>query len=98
MNQIKVFLLMAGLTALLVVLGGYFGGRSGMEHAAPSGGSGTPALHSWTSGAAGWVPASGGVDDTDPRTRRPATMAAASLGGAAAREAGFNRPDPGHSS
>jgi len=30
MNQIKVFLLMAGLTALLVVLGGYLGGRSGM--------------------------------------------------------------------
>ena len=30
MNTIKVFLLMAGLTALLVVLGGYFGGRSGM--------------------------------------------------------------------
>ena len=29
MNQIKVFLLMAGLTALLVVLGGYFGGQNG---------------------------------------------------------------------
>jgi heat shock protein HtpX len=30
MNQLKVFLLMAGLTALLVVLGGYLGGRGGM--------------------------------------------------------------------
>ena len=29
MQRIKVFMLMAGLTALLVVLGGYFGGRSG---------------------------------------------------------------------
>jgi heat shock protein HtpX len=29
MEQLKVFLLMAGLTALLVVLGGYFGGRQG---------------------------------------------------------------------
>ncbi|HEX6590197.1 MAG TPA: zinc metalloprotease HtpX [Longimicrobiales bacterium] len=29
MNQLKVFLLMAGLTALLVVLGGYFGGQNG---------------------------------------------------------------------
>ncbi len=30
MNQVKVFLLMAGLTALLVVLGGFIGGRGGM--------------------------------------------------------------------
>ncbi|HUF13519.1 MAG TPA: zinc metalloprotease HtpX [Longimicrobiales bacterium] len=30
MNQVKVFLLMAGLTALLVVLGGYIGGQNGM--------------------------------------------------------------------
>lgn len=29
MQQLKVFLLMAGLTALLVVLGGYFGGQQG---------------------------------------------------------------------
>ncbi|HEU4643141.1 MAG TPA: zinc metalloprotease HtpX [Gemmatimonadaceae bacterium] len=30
MNNIKVFVLMAGLTALLMVLGGYIGGQSGM--------------------------------------------------------------------
>lgn len=30
MNNVKVFVLMAGLTALLVSLGGYFGGQSGM--------------------------------------------------------------------
>jgi len=30
MNNIKVFMLMAGLTALLVAIGGYFGGQSGM--------------------------------------------------------------------
>ena len=30
MNNIKVFLLMAGLTALLIAIGGYFGGQSGM--------------------------------------------------------------------
>ncbi|MFL5561951.1 MAG: zinc metalloprotease HtpX [Gemmatimonadaceae bacterium] len=30
MNNVKVFMLMAGLTALLVVLGGSFGGQSGM--------------------------------------------------------------------
>ncbi len=29
-NQVKVFMLMAGLTALLVALGSYFGGQSGM--------------------------------------------------------------------
>jgi heat shock protein HtpX len=30
MNNVKVFVLMAGLTALLVALGGFFGGQSGM--------------------------------------------------------------------
>lgn len=30
MNNIKVFVLMAGLTALLIAIGGYFGGQSGM--------------------------------------------------------------------
>lgn len=30
MNNVKVFMLMAGLTALFVALGGYFGGQSGM--------------------------------------------------------------------
>ena len=30
MNNVKVFLLMAGLTALLVAIGGAFGGQSGM--------------------------------------------------------------------
>lgn len=30
MNNVKVFVLMAGLTALFVALGGYFGGQSGM--------------------------------------------------------------------
>lgn len=30
MNNVKVFVLMAGLTALLIAIGGYFGGQSGM--------------------------------------------------------------------
>jgi heat shock protein HtpX len=30
MNNLKVFMLMAGLTALLIAIGGYFGGQSGM--------------------------------------------------------------------
>ena len=30
MNNVKVFVLMAGLTSLFVAIGGYFGGQSGM--------------------------------------------------------------------
>ena len=30
MNNVKVFTLMAGMTALFVAIGGYFGGQSGM--------------------------------------------------------------------
>lgn len=30
MNNVKVFVLMAGLSSLFVAIGGYFGGQSGM--------------------------------------------------------------------
>jgi len=30
MNNLKVFVLLAGLTSLFVAIGGYFGGQSGM--------------------------------------------------------------------
>ncbi len=54
--------------------------------AATGGGTATP--HTAAAGAPGWVPAaSGGAQDDATRPARPATTAAASLGGAAARPA-----------
>jgi hypothetical protein len=72
-------------------------GRGGGGQAA-AGGSAAPAPRGSAMGAPGWVPASGGPDDTDPTLTRPATMAAASLGGAAARQSTSNQPGPGRSS
>ncbi len=69
---------------------------AGSRHAA-SGAGAAPALGSSTTGAPGWVPASGGPDHGTPQPRRPATTAAASLGGAAAHHAGANQPGPGRS-
>ena len=58
------------------------------------GGMATP--HSSATGAPGWVPASPGRPDDAAPPARPATMAAASLGGAAARPAGATGPGGFH--
>lgn len=71
-------------------------GTSG-GYAAAGGGAG-PALRTSASNAPGWVPVPGGAGTDDPPLTRPATMAAASLGGAAAHHAGANQPGHGRSS
>jgi hypothetical protein len=64
----------------------YDAGRSMTGRGAIGGGSATP--HTAAAGAPGWVPAAGTrTHDDASQTARPATMAAASLGGAAARPA-----------
>jgi hypothetical protein len=73
-------------------------GHAASGHRAASGGGAAPALGTSTAGAPGWVPASDGPDDGDPAHRRPATTAAASLGGAAAHHAGADQPGPGRPS
>lgn len=56
--------------------------------AAPATGGGMATPHTAAAGAPGWVPAApGGAHDDATRPARPATTAAASLGGAAARPA-----------
>jgi hypothetical protein len=65
-------------------------GRTVSPHRAMGGGTAMP--HTTATGAPGWVPASGSADGTT-QTARPATVAAASLGGAAARPAAAGRGD-----
>ena len=74
-------------------------GHSALGHHAAPGGGATSAPGTSTAGAPGWVPASGGpADDSASQPRRPATTAAASLGGAAAHQAGTGQSNPARSS
>jgi hypothetical protein len=62
------------------------GGHGRMQAAAGGGGDAARSPQSSSMGAPGWVPAAPGrSDDAAPQATRPATLAAASLGGAAAR-------------